>query len=64
MKREHQEARGTGTFPTAIYGGRASSVEFANVFDLANHTAKAHKSTGSTASFETKGKCNTNLIFF
>jgi hypothetical protein len=40
MKREHQEARGTGTFSTGMYGGRASSVEFANVFDLANHTAK------------------------
>jgi hypothetical protein len=25
MKQEHQEARGTGTFPTGIYGGRASS---------------------------------------
>jgi hypothetical protein len=39
VSRAKKEARGTGTFPTGIYGGRASSVEFANVFDLANHTA-------------------------
>jgi hypothetical protein len=32
--------------------------------DPANHTAKAHKSTGSTASFEIHGKYNTNLIDF
>jgi hypothetical protein len=36
--------------------------EFAN--DPANHTAKAQKSTGSTASFEIHGKYNTNLIDF
>jgi hypothetical protein len=39
MPTTKQEARGTGTFFTGIYGGRASSVEFANVLDLANHTA-------------------------
>jgi hypothetical protein len=39
-------------------------LNFANIFDHADHTAKAHKSTGSTASFEIHGKCNTNLIDF
>jgi hypothetical protein len=39
VSRAKKEARGTGTFPTGIYGGRASSLDFANVFDLANHTA-------------------------
>jgi hypothetical protein len=38
MSTTQEEGRGTGTFPTGIYGDVASSVEFANVFDLANHT--------------------------
>jgi hypothetical protein len=42
MKREHQEARGTGTFPTGIFGDMASSVEFANVFELCKSHGKAH----------------------
>jgi hypothetical protein len=37
-------------------------LNFADDFDLADHTAKAHKSTGSTASFKTHGKCMANLI--
>jgi hypothetical protein len=39
MSTTQEEGRETGTFSTGIYGGRASSVEFANVFDLADHTA-------------------------
>jgi hypothetical protein len=64
MSTTQEEGRETGTFSTGIYGGRASSVELANVFDLANHTAKAHKSTGSTACFKTHGNCMVNLIVF
>jgi hypothetical protein len=30
MSTTQEEGRETGTFPTGIYGGRASSVEFAN----------------------------------
>jgi hypothetical protein len=37
-------------------------LNFADDFDLADHTANAHKSTGSTASFKTHGKCMANLI--
>jgi hypothetical protein len=42
VSRAKKEHGGTGTFSTGIYGGRASSLDFANVFDLANHTANAH----------------------
>jgi hypothetical protein len=42
VSRAKKEARGTGTFPTGIYGGLHPLLNFANVFDLANHTANAH----------------------
>jgi hypothetical protein len=64
VSRAKKEARGIGTFPTGIYGGLHPLLNFANVFDHADHTAKAHKSTGSTASFEIHGKCMVNLIFY
>jgi hypothetical protein len=35
MKREHQEVRGTGTFPTGIYGGL-------HPFELCKSHGKAH----------------------
>jgi hypothetical protein len=64
MSTTQEEGRETGTFSTGIYGGRASSLNFANDFDLANHKAKAHRSTGSTASLQIHGKRMVNLITF
>jgi hypothetical protein len=65
MKREHQEARGTGTFPTGIDGGLHPLGILQTFLNSANHTAHLlTKSTGSTASFKTNGKFNTNLIAF
>jgi hypothetical protein len=43
VSRAKKEGRQTGTFSTGIYWGRASSLDFANVFDLTDHTANAHK---------------------
>jgi hypothetical protein len=60
MSTTKQEAGGLGTFPTGIYESWHPLSNFANDFDLANHRAKVHKSTGSTASFEIHG----NLITF
>jgi hypothetical protein len=64
VSRAKKEARGTGKISTGFYEALHPLLNFANVFDHADHTAKAHKSTGSTASFEIHGKYNTNLIDF
>ena len=60
MSTTKQEARGHGTFPAGIYESWHPLSNFANDFDQANHRAKVHKSTGSTASFKIHG----NLITF
>jgi hypothetical protein len=43
VSRAKKEARGTGTFPTGIYEALHPLLNFANVFDLTDHTANAHK---------------------
>jgi hypothetical protein len=39
-----------------------SSFEFSSFLLVANHTARLTKSTGSTATLQIHGRCNTNLI--
>jgi hypothetical protein len=41
MSTTQQKARGTSTFSTGIYGGHASSVNFGDDFESADHTANA-----------------------
>jgi hypothetical protein len=43
VSRAKKEHGGTGTFSTGIYGGRASSLDFANVFERCQSHGKAHK---------------------
>jgi hypothetical protein len=62
-KQEHQEARGTGTFPTWFYEALHPMLNFANDFDHADHTANAHKIYWKYCIFRNSWKYNTNLIF-